>query len=164
MKLRPFVGRFSMATSFTRSSPDYGCFDDGGSSVTVTDWVCPATESERFRFSRAPTLNVMFFCVSLAKPGCSTSIGVGTYRQDGEGEEAVGIASGLKVDTGRAVGSHQLGAGKSGTGLIDDDAFDGALIPWATRRARLRNRQKGMRGNSAKRAVRVSERFTAISP
>jgi len=25
--------------------------------------------------------------------------GVGTYRQDGEGEEAVGIASGLKVDT-----------------------------------------------------------------
>ena len=54
---------------------------------------------------------------------------VGAYREDGEGEEAVGIASGLKVDACRVVGTGQLGARKSGTGLIDDDAFDGALIP-----------------------------------
>jgi len=40
--------------------------------------------------------------------------GVGTYRQNGEGEEAVGIASGLKVDTRRTVGTRQLGVGKSG--------------------------------------------------
>ncbi len=55
--------------------------------------------------------------------------GVGTYREDGEGEEAVGIGGGLKVDAGRVVGTRQLGAGNSGTGLIDDDAFDGTLIP-----------------------------------
>ena len=54
--------------------------------------------------------------------------GVGTYREDGESKEAVGIASGLKVDAGRIVGTRQPGAGKSGTGLIDDDAFYGALI------------------------------------
>ena len=48
--------------------------------------------------------------------------------KDGKGKEAVGITGGLKVDACRIVSSRQLGAGKSGTGLIHDDAFDGALI------------------------------------
>jgi len=55
--------------------------------------------------------------------------GIGAYRKDGEGKEAIGIASGLKADAGRVIGTRQLGSGESGTGWIDYDAFDGALIP-----------------------------------
>src|SRR6267142_570140 len=106
-----------------------GCFDDGG---FIRDGDGLGLSSHREREvqiqSGANAQRYVLLC-QLGETGMFDFDGVGTYRQDGEGEEAVGIASGLKVDTGRTVGSHQLGTGKSGTGLIDDDAFDGALIP-----------------------------------
>ena len=68
--------------------------------------------------------------------------GVGTYRKNGKGKEAVGVASGLKVDGRRIVSSRQFGAGESGTGLIDDDAFDSALIPLRPRRRRNQQKDK----------------------
>src|SRR5205814_2156746 len=68
--------------------------------------------------------------------------GVGAYWKNGKGKEAVGITSGLKVDGRRIVGSRQFGAGKSGTGLIDDDAFDGALISLRPRRRQDQEKEK----------------------
>src|SRR6266581_4098705 len=70
--------------------------------------------------------------VLLREPGETRVLdfdGIGAYGKDRKGEEATGITSGLKADAGRVIGSRQLGAGKSGTGRIDDDAFDGALVP-----------------------------------
>ena len=68
--------------------------------------------------------------------------GVSAYWKDGKGKEAVGITSGLKVDGRPIVGSRQLGAGKSGAGLIDDDAFDGALISLRPRRRQDQEKEK----------------------